>query len=248
MGLARYAQTRQSHILNQHIELSALRRDGSEFPSELAITAIRQNDQDIFTAYIRDITERKQLEDQVRELAFHDTLTNLPNRRLLNDRLRQAMAANRRSGCFGALMLVDLDNFKPANDAHGHGVGDILLVEVAVRLKSCVREVDTVARLGGDEFVVMLSDLNTDKPESTAQAGIIAEKLRTALAKPYVLRVRHEGAAETIVEHRCTASIGVALFGKDDADQEDILKRADMAMYQAKEAGRNVVLFVDQRA
>ena len=248
MGLARYVQTRQSHILNQHIEFSALRRDGSEFPSELAITAIRQNDQDIFTAYIRDITERKQLEDQVRQLAFHDALTNLPNRRLLNERLSQAMAASRRSGCYCALMLVDLDNFKPVNDAHGHGVGDILLVEVAVRLKSCVREVDTVARLGGDEFVVMLSGLSADRAESAVQAGIIAEELRTALARSYVLQVRHEGAAETIVEHRCTASIGVALFRKHDADKEDILKWADMAMYQAKEAGGDVILFFDQRA
>ena len=191
----------------------------------------------------RDITERKQMEDQVRQLAFHDTLTELPNRRLLSDRLSQSLAASKRHGLYGALMFLDLDNFKSLNDTHGHKVGDLLLIEAANRLKNCVREMDTVARFGGDEFVVMISELDVDKLKSTAQAGSIAEKLSAALAMPYVLKVQHEGKAETTVEHSCTASIGVALFSKDDATQEDILKWADMAMYQAKEASCNLIRF-----
>jgi diguanylate cyclase (GGDEF)-like protein/PAS domain S-box-containing protein len=194
-----------------------------------------------------NITERKQMEDQVRQLAFYDPLTKLPNRRLLSDRLSQAMAASKRSGCYGALMLLDLDNFKPLNDMHGHVVGDLLLIEAADRLKSCVREMDTVARFGGDEFVVMISELDVDKTGSTIQAGIIAEKIRAALAKPYELRIQQEGKAESTVEHHCTASVGVALFIRDEASQDDILKWADMAMYQAKEAGRNLHRFHDSQ-
>jgi diguanylate cyclase (GGDEF)-like protein len=196
----------------------------------------------------RDITERKHLENEVRQLAFHDALTNLPNRRLLNDRLSQAMAASKRSGCYGAMMFLDLDNFKLLNDMHGHEVGDLLLIDAAERLKSCVREIDTVARFGGDEFVVMISELDTDKSESGRQAGIIAEKVRAALARPFVLQVRHEGTAETTVEHCCTASIGVALFSRHEASQDDILKWADMAMYRAKEAGCNLIRFHDSKA
>ena len=196
----------------------------------------------------RDITERKHMEDQVRQLAFHDALTKLPNRRLLKDRLGQTMAASKRSGCYGALMFLDLDNFKLLNDMHGHEVGDLLLIEVADRLKSCVREMDTVARFGGDEFVVIISALDEDKAKSTTQARIVAEKIRAVLATPYELRIQHEGRAETTVGHHCTASIGVALFVKDEAGQEDILKWADMAMYQAKEAGRNLIRFHDSEA
>jgi len=197
---------------------------------------------------IVDITERKQMEDQVRQLAFYDALTKLPNRRLLVDRLSQAMAASKRSGCHGAMMFLDLDKFKSLNDAHGHEVGDLLLVEASNRLKRCVREVDTVARFGGDEFVVMISELDAGDSESAEQAGVIAQKIRAALAKPYLLHVRHDGAAETTIEHQCTASIGVALFGKHETRQEDILKWADAAMYQAKAAGSNLIRFHDPKA
>ena len=195
-----------------------------------------------------DITERQQMQEQVRQLAFHDTLTQLPNRRLFNDRLSQAMAASKRSACYGALMFLDLDNFKPLNDLHGHVVGDLLLIEAADRLKSCVREIDTVARFGGDEFVVLLGDLNADKAESTSQAETVAEKIRVTLSAPYLLTIKHEGKGDTTVEHRCTVSIGVALFINHEASQEDILKWADAAMYQAKEAGRNLIRFSDSKA
>lgn len=194
---------------------------------------------------IRNISERKQLEDQVRQMAFHDTLTQLPNRRLLGDRLSQAMAAIKRSGCHGLLMFLDLDDFKLVNDAHGHAVGDLLLIEAADRLKHCVREMDTVARLGGDEFVVLIGDLDADKARSSAQAGIVAEKIRAALEIPYMLKKQREGTAETTVEHQCTASIGLALFGKHETSQDTILSWADTAMYRAKRAGGNLIQVQD---
>jgi diguanylate cyclase (GGDEF)-like protein/hemerythrin-like metal-binding protein len=194
-----------------------------------------------------DITERKRREDQVRQLAFQDALTKLPNRRLFNDRLRQNLAASKRSGFFGAVIFLDLDNFKSLNDTHGHFVGDLLLMEAAARLKSCVRETDTVSRFGGDEFVVMLSELNADKAESTSQARIVAEKIRATLSEPYRLAIKREGEADTTVEHRCTASIGVALFINHESSQRDILKQADAAMYRAKESGHNLIRFAAEK-
>jgi diguanylate cyclase (GGDEF)-like protein len=197
---------------------------------------------------VQDITEQKQMEAQVHQLAFYDTLTKLPNRRLLNDRLSLTLAASKRSGCYGALMFLDLDNFKPLNDTHGHVVGDLLLMEAAKRLKSCVREMDTVARFGGDEFVVMMNDLNADRAASAAQTRIAAEKIHRALSEPYRLIIRRAGKADATVEHHCSASIGVALFIDHEASQDDILKWADMAMYQVKGAGRNGIRFYDRGA
>ena len=191
----------------------------------------------------RDITERKAAEELIRNLAFYDALTQLPNRRLLNDRMSQTMSISKRSGGYCALMFLDLDNFKPLNDTHGHGVGDLLLIEVARRITSCVREVDTVGRFGGDEFVVMLSELEVNKAESAAQAGIVAEKIRATLAEPYLLAMKEEGKPDSTVEHHCTSSIGVVLFINHEASQEDIFKWADVAMYQAKEHGRNQISF-----
>jgi diguanylate cyclase (GGDEF)-like protein/PAS domain S-box-containing protein len=192
---------------------------------------------------ILDITERKLTEDKIRQLAFYDQLTGLPNRRLLNDRLLQTMAASKRSGHYGALMFLDLDNFKSLNDRHGHGAGDLLLIEAAQRLKSCVREIDTVARFGGDEFVITLGDLSRDRDESTSQAAVVAEKIRAALSHPYWLTVNHAGLGDTAIEHHCTVSVGVALFINHDSSLDDFLKGADAAMYEAKAAGRNQVRF-----
>ncbi|MEF8702341.1 MAG: diguanylate cyclase [Candidatus Accumulibacter sp. UW26] len=189
----------------------------------------------------QDVTEHRNNEEKIRRLAFYDTLTRLPNRVTLYDRLRQAMAASKRSGCHGALMFVDLDNFKPANDTYGHDAGDLLLIEAASRLTRCVREVDTVARFGGDEFVVMLSVLQADKAESTAQAVAVAEKIRRSLSEPYRLAMPDAGATATIISHHCTASIGIAVFLDHEASRSDILRWADAAMYQAKEAGRNAI-------
>jgi len=201
----------------------------------------------ILLGVTRNIAERKKAEEQIRNLAFYDTLTQLPNRRLLQDRFNLVVSASKRSGRYAALMFVDLDNFKPLNDKHGHDVGDILLIEVARRITSCLREVDTVARFGGDEFVVMLSELDTDRAISMAQTAVVAEKIRQILGEPYRLKVIKEdgGHGQTVIEHRCTASIGVVLFNNHGASQEDLLRVADSAMYQAKSAGRNRVHFAD---
>ena len=180
-------------------------------------------------------------EEIIRNLAFYDTLTQLPNRRLLDDRLQQSLASSKRSGLYGALIFLDMDNFKPLNDLHGHLAGDALLVEVAHRLNACVRKVDTVARFGGDEFVVVLSELDVDKAKSTKQAGNIAEKIRDALGEPYLLKIHPEGQAEITIKHGCTSSIGVALFINHEGSAGEVLKQADMAMYQAKDAGRNSI-------
>jgi len=195
-----------------------------------------------------DITERKRLEAEIRQLAFQDPLTKLPNRRLLHDRLTQTMAASKRSGCYAALMFLDLDNFKQLNDTGGHELGDALLIEVAARLSACVRETDTVARFGGDEFLVMISELAADRCESDQQAGVVAEKIRSALAEPYTLIVKRTDGADIRIEHQCTASIGIALFINHELSESEILKCADSAMYDAKSSGRNSYRFYRERA
>ncbi len=192
-----------------------------------------------------DITEQKEAEEHIRRLAFYDALTQLPNRRLLYDRINQAKTLSKRTGRYNALMFIDLDNFKPLNDAYGHKVGDLLLIEVAHRLIACVREMDTVARLGGDEFVVLISELKGEKESATAQVRGVSEKIRASLALPYLLTLKHDGEAEIAMEHRCTSSIGVVVFVDHEAGQEDIIKWADMAMYQAKRQGKNTVHFFD---
>jgi diguanylate cyclase (GGDEF)-like protein/PAS domain S-box-containing protein len=228
-------------------ENSVLCRDGKQRVVAWCNTYRRDNTGHIMGTFSSgvDVTERKKLEEKIRQMAFYDPLTALPNRRLLDDRLSQAMAASSRNAHFGALMFLDLDNFKPLNDTHGHKVGDLLLVEVAERLRKCVRERDTVARFGGDEFVVMISELDADKTESLKQAGVIAEKISTALAKPYAIKTNQEDIAEKNTEHHCTASIGVVLFNNHQASQDDIFKWADAAMYQAKEVGPNLIRFYD---
>lgn len=226
------------------------RKDGEIYPKWLTITAVKSDDGTV-THYVgahTDISSRKVAEDAIKRMAFYDQLTQLPNRRLLNDRMKQAMAASVRSGCYGALMFLDLDNFKPLNDAYGHVVGDLLLIEAAHRLNGCVREMDTVARFGGDEFVVMLSELHADRDESISQARVVAEKIRSALSEPYWLTFGHEGVKEVTVEHYCTASIGLVMFLGHEGSQNDILKWADAAMYLAKKAGRNSIRIYDGNA
>ena len=226
------------------------RKNGEIYPKWLTITAVKSDDGTI-THYVgahTDISTRKAKEDVIKNMAFYDPLTQLPNRHLLNDRLSQAMAASKRSGYYGALMFLDLDNFKPLNDTHGHIAGDLLLIEAADRLNKCMREMDTVARFGGDEFVVMLNGLDTDEAESTSQAEIVAEKIRIALSEPYWLTIKHEGGIDSTMKYHCSASIGVSLFFNYETSQGDILKRADMAMYQAKKSGRNLIRFHDPKA
>lgn len=183
-----------------------------------------------------DISARKQAELEIESLAFTDTLTALPNRRLLIDRLAHALAFSERHERFGAMLFVDLDGFKKINDTFGHQRGDLLLRQVAQRLTAAMRKGDTVGRLGGDEFLVLLEDIGSSAPEAAAHAGIAANKLLDILRAPYVL-----GADQ----HSCTASIGVAVFGAERQQPEELLRRADLAMYRAKAAGRNAVCFFD---
>ncbi len=226
-------------------EILNYRKDGTTFWNYLTISPVRDDLGKLahFIGVTRDITENKLMEDQVRQLAFYDPLTKLANRRLLNDRLSQVMNSSKRSACYAALMFLDLDNFKPLNDTHGHVVGDLLLIDAAARVKSCVREVDTVARFGGDEFVVMLSELDVDQAASKLQALNIAEKIRAALFKPYLLDINKDGEADATVEHHCSASIGVVVFLNHEGSQDELLEMADTAMYQAKEDGRNQIRF-----
>lgn len=181
----------------------------------------------------------QRLADQIRGMAFYDALTKLPNRVLLRDRLEMALAGAKRTGHRGAVLMVDLDNFKPLNDKHGHAAGDALLVEVAQRLRGCVRETDTVARLGGDEFLVLLGTLAQEETDARAEALAVAQKICHTLAQPYVISLENTG--EDLIEHRCSASIGVVLFSGDEESQSGIIRSADQAMYRAKKEGRNRV-------
>ena len=196
-----------------------------------------------FEGNAKDITEHKTLEARVHHMAYFDALTGLPNRRMLHDRLGQAMATSKRSGLYGALMFLDLDNFKSLNDLHGHAMGDLLLIEVARRLTECLREMDTVARFGGDEFVVMLSELDAHKAVSTEQARGVAEKIRASLAVPYFLTESQPGQQNKTLQHHCSVSIGVVVFVDHEISTSDLLRWADEAMYQAKDAGRNAIRF-----
>ncbi|MGO9770906.1 MAG: EAL domain-containing protein [Roseiarcus sp.] len=214
------------------------RKGGEIFPEWLNITAVKRDHGEIthYVGTLVDITERKAAEDKIEYLAFYDPLTQLPNRRLFLDRLQQALAGCGRSRRKGALLFIDLDNFKILNETSGHDVGDRLLVEVARRLAACVRNGDSVARLGGDEFVVLLEDLSENAQEAAAQAKAAGEKILAALAGPYTIagRVRHS-----------TPSIGVTLFADAGDSLDELLKQADIAMYQAKSAGRNTLRFFD---
>jgi diguanylate cyclase (GGDEF)-like protein len=177
---------------------------------------------------------------EIEHLAFYDSLTQLPNRRLFMQSLSHALAESKRNECYGALMFLDLDNFKPVNDVHGHEAGDLLLIEVARRLTRCMREIDTVARFGGDEFAVILNALETDLNGSSMRARIVAEKMAAALAEPYEITLQTNAAWST-VRHRCTASIGIVLFLNHGESHRELLVRADEAMYRAKARGKNAI-------
>jgi diguanylate cyclase (GGDEF)-like protein/PAS domain S-box-containing protein len=221
-----------------HGEIWDRRKNGKISPELLTISAVKSGD--VVTHYVGthvDITERKAAEEEIKHLAYYDHLTGLPNRRLLMDRLGHALAFSTRSGSAGALLFLDLDNFKVLNDTLGHNIGDLLLQQVAHRLESCVRKSDTVARLGGDEFVVMLEGLSGQPEEAASQTRLVGEKILDALNKPYQL---------ALSAYRSTPSIGAVLFDHQQS-MDDLLKQADIAMYQAKNAGRNLLRFFDPR-
>ena len=218
-------------------ELPLRKQDGAEIVVLATTFAIPgEGASRIFVRMDVDVTQRKKAEERVQELAFFDQLTGLPNRTLMLDRLRQAMAASSRNGGHGALLFIDLDNFKTLNDTLGHDTGDLLLQQVGQRLVSCMRQGDTVARLGGDEFVVMLEDLSANPQEAVNQAEAVGEKILAALNETYEFGIH---------VHHSTPSIGVTLFVNHLESTDELLKRADLAMYQAKAAGRNTLRFFD---
>lgn len=214
------------------------RKNGEDYPEYLTITAVKDS-AGIISNYVATLTDRtvsKKAEEEIKFLAFFDPLTHLPNRRLLLDRLQHALATSARSGKQGALLFLDLDEFKALNDTHGHDIGDLLLQQVAEKLTALVRESDTVARLGGDEFVVMLENLSEHDLEAAAQAETIGNKILSAFNQPYQLG-----------HHQCqsSTSIGITLFNDHERQIDEMLKQADIAMYQAKKAGRNTLRFFD---
>jgi diguanylate cyclase (GGDEF)-like protein/PAS domain S-box-containing protein len=219
-------------------ELWNRRKNGEVYPEYMTITAVK-NQEGIVVNYVStfsDKTTSKAAAEEIKNLAFFDPLTQLPNRRLMIDRLQQALASNIRTNREGALLFIDLDNFKVLNDTLGHDVGDMLLKQVALRLKSCVREGDTVARFGGDEFVVMLEDLSEQTLEAAEQTEAVGQKILATLNETYQLER---------AEHHSTPSIGATLFGGQKHSIDELLKQADIAMYQAKKAGRNTMCFFD---
>ncbi|MDO8208604.1 MAG: EAL domain-containing protein [Gallionella sp.] len=214
------------------------RKNGQVYPKWLTITAVKNEQQETthYVAIFNDITERKRVEEEIYNLAFYDALTKLPNRRLFLDRFHAALVTSARHNDYGALLFIDLDRFKALNDTLGHDYGDLLLIEVGVRIKSCVREMDTVARLGGDEFVVLIEAISNDSDDAIHKVALVAEKIREALALPYELKEH---------EYHSSPSIGISLYHGNDEPMDRLIEHADMAMYQAKSSGRNAVSFFD---
>ncbi|MDQ1315260.1 MAG: hypothetical protein QG662_1369 [Pseudomonadota bacterium] len=224
-GLEHFLRSGEGPILNSRVELVGLHRDGHEFPIELAIVPITAKGKREFSAFIRDITSKKESDELIWKQANFDTLTGLPNRHMFHDRLEQEIKKADRTDLEIALLFIDLDKFKEVNDTLGHTMGDILLKEAARRIGDCVRETDTVSRLGGDEFTVILAEL-----DDTGSIERIAENIRQSLAIPF--RLEHEMAY-------ISASIGITLYPSDATDVDDLVKNADQAMYAAKDGGRN---------
>ncbi len=214
------------------------RKNGEIYPKWLTISSVK-GDGGVVTHFIGshiDISERKAAEKEIQHLAFYDPLTRLPNRRLLMDRLQRALASSVRIKRGGALLFIDLDNFKTLNDTLGHEIGDLLLQQASQRLESCVRDGDTVARLGGDEFVVVLENLSEHTLGAAAQTKAFGEKILATLSHPYLLGTH---------EYHGTTSIGATLFNDSLQATDELMKQADIAMYQAKKAGRNALRFFD---
>jgi len=214
------------------------RKNGSIHAEWLTISAVMSPDGKVtnYVGRFSEVTRNDEAEAEIHRLVYYDPVTRLPNRRFLLDYLAEALAISSRTGRHGALLLLDLDNFKTLNNTRGHNIGDLLLTEVAERIKAAVREYDTVTRLGGDEFVLLLENLSKDHKAALRQARQVGEQVRDAIASPYILK-----DAEFI----CTTSIGISLFHENDVEVDDLLKHADLAMSRAKKTGRNSICFFD---
>jgi len=223
-------------VVGHKREVIGLRQDGTVFPLSLKVSILTTEVQTRYIVILSDQSERLQAEKKIQSLSFYDELTGLPNRRYLLEKLKKVIAAAARSDQHGALIFLDMDHFRHINEIMGPGHGDDMLREVAVRLSACMCENDTVAHLGGDEFMVMLDSLGTDSQRAAVQAEAVAQKIRNALCQPYQLRGH---------QHSSSASVGVVVFDKDAGELNDLLKMTDVAMYQAKAAGRNLVRFYD---
>lgn len=233
--LRHFMETGAGPYVGGRIEITAMRSDRSEFPVELSITSIRQASDTFFSAFIRDITERKQAESKISFLAYHDQLTALPNRELFYDRMSQAISQAKRKHERMALLFLDLDGFKAVNDSYGHEAGDIVLKVVARRLLACVRNVDTVARLGGDEFTIILSEV-----EKMNDVSGVAEKIIRKLTEPVFLSdARKCGVG---------VSIGIAIYPEDGYELDKLMSAADGAMYESKTGGKNTYTFSKEKA
>jgi diguanylate cyclase (GGDEF)-like protein/PAS domain S-box-containing protein len=237
------AETQCRQLLNgeggTHVRQENIRQDGMEIHCEWFNTPIKNTEGKIvaIASLIQDVTAYKRAQDEIQRLAYYDVLTNLPNRRLLLDRLERTLISNTRQQKFGCIMFMDLDNFKTLNDTKGHAMGDMLLVEVANRLEKLIRGSDTVARIGGDEFVLVLENLASTLEQATHFSKLIADKVIQEINKPF-----HLGQ----FDHHCSPSIGISMFPDKNLSVDEILKRADTAMYQAKQAGRNKYRFFDE--
>ena len=243
---AREAILQQSGLASepQSIETTLCSKGGQQLAVEVRCSHFYWSNQLHLHAAVRDISERRASAEKIEHLAYFDALTNLPNRRMLLERLKHALAGCGRRHRHCALLLVDIDNFKGLNDTLGHGVGDLVLVEVARRLQACIRQGDTAARMGGDEFVVILEELDGGDL-APSQAEAVAEKIQLLLRQPYLLESAAGATGGPQRELHCSASMGLTLFNDAQLSTDELLKRSDIAMYQAKAAGRNAVRFFD---
>jgi diguanylate cyclase (GGDEF)-like protein/PAS domain S-box-containing protein len=221
-----------------HGEICNRSKHGGLYTEWLNISAVTDANGQIinYVAVFTDISETKKAEEIIHNLAFHNPLTGLPNRRFLIERVQLAMKSSARKLNYSALLFIDLDNFKELNDVRGHDIGDLMLIEVASRLHHCVRSIDTVACLGSDDFVVMLEELNVEIKQAAAEANSFAEKIRLTISQPFDL-----GG----MQYHISVSIGISLFRDNEVSVEHLLKYTDTAMYQAKQSGRNTIRFFD---
>ena len=224
------------------------RKNGEVYPAWMTITAVHNTQKELtnFVFTLSDITMKKAAEEQIKNLAFYDPLTKLPNRRLMLDRLEHALSSCGRQKRLGAVLMIDLDNFKTLNDSYGHNIGDKLLRSVATRLESCMRKGDTVSRMGGDEFVVIIEGLD-ETILLEKQVETVAKKIITHLSEPYLLTHESNTNKPKAIQYQCSCSIGIALFSEQAITVDELIKQADTAMYSAKAAGRNTLRFFDPK-